>query len=529
MIAKINKILLYIIPFLAVLLLVAFLLKNSFSYSDLDLGWHLQVGSSIIDNHQISQINKYNYTLHNYPWIDHEWLANALMAYIYSVFGSLSLQFAFLLFALIAFYVSWKRSLLMNNSRFNKYLSFAILFFGFWASQPHLGIRVQEFGLIGVGLLLLLIDKYPRKKSLLYFIPLLFLLWTNIHASFILGLGLFGLYCLYLYLGPYLNKLPFFKHFSYTLPDNRVRRLILFIFVLSLGTTLINPYGIYLYSFLGGYSNAFYMSYIREWQGQFSLPLVYSQIIYLSLSATCIIIWVWFNKQNKEKISLWHFGLFILFFMLAWRSRRHFPLFVVTSLPLLALFYQEIFKSIWDSFSYYSKVIILSFFALSSLLISFLIIIYLPLNQHVINSFCDSKYPCAAVDYLKNHPETEKQRIFSEYNWGGYLIWSYQNKQLFIDGRMPQVSYNNHSILEEYLEFRQSTEKAKQKLDEYQIDLVLIKNKPMGFSLKKWEKTLLDVNDSDLISQDELYNFLYSSDEWQIIFRDNLSSIYGRK
>jgi hypothetical protein len=529
MLSKITKILLYIVPALVVLLLSILLLKNSFSYSDLDLGWHLQAGSSIISNHQVSTLNQYNYTLENEAWLDHEWLPNALMAYIYSSFGSLALQFAFLALALVAIYLAWRRSLLLDNSRFNKYLSFIFLFIGIWASQPHLGLRVQELGLIGVMTLLIFIDNYPRKKYLLYFTPILFLFWANIHASFLLGLALLGLYCGYLYLAPYLIKLPFLKCFSLPSLKSKEKHRVLLILVLSLLFTLINPYGLQLYSFLGAYGNTFYMSYIREWQGQFSLPLYYPQIIYLSLSATGAIIWTWFGYKNKEKINLWDFGLFVMFFVLAWRSRRHFPLFVLVSLPLLILFYQETFKSIWQSFTFNIRVLILSFLALALLFSSILIAMYLPFNQHPINSFCGRQYPCAAVNYLKNHPEISNQRLFSEYNWGGYLIWSYPAKKIFIDGRMPQVLYKNHSILEEYLEFRKSVDKAQIKLDEYQINLVLIKNKLNDLQLKTWEKTLLSVKDEDLVVTDSLRDYLRQSDEWQLIFQDNLSLIYLRE
>lgn len=515
-------------PFLAGLLLLVFLLKNSFSYSDLDLGWHLQAGNNIISSHEISSFNQYNYTLINEDWIDHEWLLNAVMAYIYDFLGSLSLQLAFLALALIAFYLSWRRSLLSYNSNFNKYLSFIILFIGFWASQPHLGIRVQEFGLIGLVSLLIFIDTYPQKKYLLYFTPLLFLVWANMHASFTLGLVLLGLYCGYLYLAPYLSKLSFLNFFSFLLLKNREKNKVLLILGLSVVATLINPYGWQLYSFLGGYGNTFYMSYIREWQGQFSLPLYYPQLIYLSISAAGAIIWAWFNRKRNKTIGFWDSGLFVLFFMLAWRSRRHFPLFVVVSLPLLVLFYQDIFKSVWHNFTLNIRVVILSFLALSLLLSSLLISTYLPFNQHIINSFCDSQYPCSAVDYLKNNQETHSQRMFSEYNWGGYLIWAYPEKKLFIDGRMPQVVYKNHTILEEYLDFRKSIDSAQEKLDEYQINLVLIKNNQKKIRLHPWEKILLNVKDSDLVVTDFLHDYLKESDEWQIVFQDKLSSVYSR-
>ena len=528
--SKRIKFLHYILPVLAIGFLSVFLLKNSFSYSDLDLGWHLRVGQDIINSQLVSSVNNYNYTLFNIPWVDHEWFLNLVMAKVYNNFTSLGLHLMFLLVILLVFYLTWRRaSKFLGNSRFNKYLSFILLFFGIWASQAHLGIRVQEFGLLGLIILLGIIDNYPRNRKIIYYIPLLFLFWANIHASFILGLALLITYCGYLYIAPYLNRIKFLQVFSLPVLKKKDKNRVLGVLLLSVVASLINPYGVTLYSFLSGYSNSFYMSYIREWQGQFFLPLHYSQLIYLAFSATGVLLWFFLEKRTKIKIKLWDLGIFLLFFILAWRSRRHFPLFVASSLPLLALFYQEIFKSIWQSFSSQMKLVILSFTTVSIFFSCLAIIIYLPLKQNVIDDFCGIRYPCAAVSYLKTHPDTKNDRLFSEYNWGGYLLWAYPEKQLFIDGRMPQVVYKDHSILEEYLEFRKSEEDAERMLNEYKINLVLIKKNQTVLSLKPWLKILMSINETDLAGSDYLKDYLLSAQHWRPVFQDNLSIIFMRR
>ncbi|MCF7860460.1 hypothetical protein K9M09_02470 [Patescibacteria group bacterium] len=528
--SKILKLLLYILPVLAFWLLSVFLLKNSFSYSDLDLGWHLRAGQDIISNWSVSSVNNYNYTLVNQPWVDHEWLLNLVMAKIYNNFTSLGLHLIFLLVILLAFYLAWRRAYkFLGKSLFNRYLSFIFLFIGLWASQPHLGIRVQEFGLLGLIILLSIIDNYPKNKKVIYYIPLLFLLWANVHASFILGLALLSAYSCYLYVSPFLIKIKFLRNFSLSLLKIKDKNRILVVLLLSVVASLINPYGATLYGFLSGYSNTFYMPYISEWQGQHSLPWHYPQLIYLSLSATGALLWFWFERQQLMKIKLWDLGLFLLFFILAWRSRRHFPLFVFISLPLVILFYQEIFKSFWQSFSVQIKVILLSFLTISIFFSFLFILIYLPLKQKVIDDFCNIQYPCMAAEYLKNHPETERSRMFSEYNWGGYLLWAYPEKQIFIDGRMPQVAYKEHSILEEYLEFRKSKENAEKMLNEHQVDLVLIKKNQKVLSLNSCLQILLNVKDEELVRTDHLKEYLLSSKEWRLIFQDDLSVMFARQ
>ena len=72
--------------------------------------------------------------------------------------------------------------------------------------------------------------------------------------------------------------------------------------------------------------------------------------------------------------------------------------------------------------------------------------------QNPFNSFCQN-YPCGAVKFLKNNPQYHNLKIFNDYNYGGYLIWTCPNIKLFIDGRLPQYDFAGHTLMEEYYEF----------------------------------------------------------------------------
>ena len=83
------------------LLLFSFLLCNSFSYLDPDLGWHLKVGEEIIQEKSVPSLEHYDYTLVGKKWVDHEWLLNIATFAVYDNFGYITLNIIFALLIII--------------------------------------------------------------------------------------------------------------------------------------------------------------------------------------------------------------------------------------------------------------------------------------------------------------------------------------------------------------------------------------------------------------------------------------------
>ena len=69
------------------LLFFSVLLRNSYLSLDPDLGWHLKIGSEIVQNREIPRIEHYDYPMLGRSWVDHEWLMNAITYLIYNNFG----------------------------------------------------------------------------------------------------------------------------------------------------------------------------------------------------------------------------------------------------------------------------------------------------------------------------------------------------------------------------------------------------------------------------------------------------------
>lgn len=523
MIKKINFV--HIFWFFFYLLITAVLLYGAYSYLDPDLGWHLKVGEEIYLSGQVPHINYYNFTFKG-DWVDHEWLSNLIIYRLYESFGYpmiVTLFAGLILFVLIL----QARYLSKLYGIQNFWLIAVFQIFGVLASLPHFGVRIQELALLFVLLLLIIIDKYTSSKKiylLLAFLPI-FYLWANLHASFLIGFFILIAWWS-VKLGEWLiNKYKLKNsYFDTNNPFSLSELWLIIIFIcLSVAATLFTPYKIELYSFLAGYSNSAYLSLIQEWLPQYSYPFLYSQLIYLALGSAAVILYIYNNLKKGRGIQAWKILLTIVFLVLSFKSRRHFPLFYIVSLPLII-----------ETFSqYFSNLKIFFHLWLKSLVIICLLLITVAKVQTIkfvgdpFNSFCH-KYPCKAVDYLKNNAVYDNKQMLNSYGWGGYMIWVIPQRQIFIDGRLPQVAYQGWSFIEEYYSFYESKERAKANLDKHDIELVLLGIKNEYPKVKKWENIIFKINENSLSPKDNLKEYLNSSNEWQIIYQDETAVIYEK-
>jgi len=499
------------------------LLRGSLSYLDPDFGWHLRVGQEIAQTQLVPQVNYYNYTFSG-NWVDHEWLSNWALYEIYNSIGYIGLAVVFsLLIILVLILLNVLAHRIITKSSLIVYI---VIFqtIGLIASLPHLGIRIQEFGLLFILLLLIIIYSYQRTKKwrfLVWLIPL-FYLWSCWHASFLLGLLVLLMWLLIKIGERFLFHYRKFNWIDYSERlTSRNLALVITFFLLSIGITFLTPYRQELYSFLGGYGNTIYLSYIQEWLSQFSYPFVYWQLFYLAIVVVALILYFFYNRQ---KINLWTVALVLLFFVLSFKSRRHFPLLFVVSFIFLLESYIKIFGNTRFKINYWLKIYVL--FCLIMAISWQWLAINLNLRPE---TFFSQDYPVQATEFLKSNPQYSNINIFNDYVWGGYLIWVYPEKKLFIDGRLPQVRFANHTFLEEYLDFFKENTNIKEKISDYNIGLIMIKSQDKELKPKKWERLIFGFRDEDFDYTNYLRKYLVTSTDWRVIYSDQTAIIYFRE
>lgn len=487
-----------IVPLFLVLFFIFFLPPI-----DPDLGWQLRCGEKIFKREGLCSVNKFSLLLSDYRWVNHHWLSQLVTFSAFRFFGLKSLSFLNGLVLATALLLFW---LSIRNFKLEKTAALFLAVFFSWEVFS-LGWRSQLWGIAGFCFLLWLKTKSDANPLFLWTLPIVLLLWTNLHGSFILGLALAGLILLDLFLQKKIT--------------GRVFSLILF---LCFGATFLNPFGWRIYQeawrhFAGPIDLG---KIIAEWT-PLSLPVRWA--ILLVGSAFLIYFFASFPKTSPE-IS--PFFLLPLAF-LSLKARRHLPFFVLYS---WFLFFSFPLKKLKDFSQKYAASEIYLVFSLLILPLFLIAPIRLAGTLSWFNASCPPSplnYPCGAVEFLKNQPK--KGNLFNRYEWGGFLIWQLPEYKIFVDGRMPAwPTPEGKSPYSIYLETLQTRPGWEEMLAKYQIDWILIS--PGTFMDLKLSGKAVDFNWKDdpptTIYPAPNFKNPYS-EKWQKVYRDKVSVIYHKR
>ena len=238
----------------AVVVILAFPVTRTIQ--DPDFWWHLRAGQLIIQHGGLLGNDPFTYTVPGHHWTMHEWLNEVLFAIEYAI-GGLGL----IVFVLSA--VTWAGLLcVMQKARLRHPGRGALgagMLIAVVAGFPIWGPRVQMITFAFAALTLLLVERHLVRggKAIWWLVPL-FLLWTNFHSGFVIGLGFIAIILVAELVGGWL-------HMPDPAPRERLRPL-LFVLIASIAVSMINPNGptILLYA-LGTQTSGAQQSLIEEW------------------------------------------------------------------------------------------------------------------------------------------------------------------------------------------------------------------------------------------------------------------------
>jgi len=331
------------------------------------------------------------------------------------------------------------------------------------------------------------------RRGMLWLLPLLTIVWANLHSGYLLGIALLICYMfgesLQLLFGPKDDR---------GLEWSGIRWLALMT-VLSFAAAVINPNGpeLWIYPFFTLGSGAM-QQYILEWQSpDFHLNLFWPFAATLVIGLLSLI----FSKKRPAWIDI------ILFAGLAAAgllSARHIPLFAIVSSPIIARYllssvegsrlYPLLSGEVTADISGRLKalnwlILIIALIAAGTWAFS-----KIEKNDETIANY----FPVSAVDYIETS-DLDTKRGFNSYKWGGYLIW--RGTPVFIDGRADVYG-------DEFLHNYQRTFGLKvdwqEPLEEFDVDYILME------------------------STHSLLTLLAESPDWKQVYKDPVASIYSR-
>ena len=403
--------------FLAAIGGISFHLK--YCVLDLDIWWHLKVGDWILANRAVPHTGILSRTAATRPWVAYSWGYEVLLSWAYRWFGLLGVGvFGTLLTIAIAYAVYWMLRRLSGRFWVALALAAVVCSAFLFNGMP----RPFFFSVVFFCVVLTLVLEANRsgRVELLYWLPLIFVVWANLHIQFI-----YGLFLIVLLVGvnvaqrmaAYFGIAP-----SFLLPPTLPLGKLLAIFAASVLATLLGPNLYHPYQAVYEYSKAkFTYTIIIELQ-----PLSfrgYSHYAQLMLTA-----FAFFAVGWRRKIDLFKLAMLTACSVVAYRTMRDAWFICIPAAACIADFpASEEQRDKPDSGLELSGV------AAAVLVLLFLFSRGTNFSERSLDGMISANYPVDAVNFLRRNPPPGP--LYNNLNWGGFLMWYMPDYPVAIDGR----------------------------------------------------------------------------------------------
>ena len=413
-----------------------------------DYFWHVKVGEYIVKFKEIPKTCLYSWYAieNNLMFTLHEWLYEVIIYGFYKVFNNfapLAYLITFLTILTTFLYKTTIKKLLNKNLiLFIPFIALITINLALYSlPRPH----IISWILVAITIYLSY-DLYQNDSNKIYWLPLITVIWGNIHGgSSCLAYMIPGLFMV-------LGLFNFNKFFiiNEKLPKEKIIRYLIII-ILNILALCLNPYGyeMVLYPYINILDDTM-TTIINEWHPlsiKTSTGIIAFILIFYNL---------YIYYQGKQKLKLIDFSLFLVFVYLAISSYRFVPLLIIVS-----------FYTTLNYLNYSNKGI-----KGNSLIVTLITgILLITITQ--INNVNDKLYNKDLDDELiTTIKDLKPERLYNDYNIGGYLI--YNEIDVFIDGRAD--AYSKANLKDAYSLMVGNGPDTQKLLDKYNFDLLITEN-----------------------------------------------------
>jgi len=458
-----------------------------------DVWWHLQLGQDILRTHEIGLYDDYSHSARGNFRPPQQWLFEVLQAAVYGGVGETGL--VWLRMVLAAASLGLLGALLIR--RRSAYLAAtAMLVLVASASMPNVTCRPHlVMPLLLLALLSILIGSNKR-RWLQWLTPLVFVLWANLHASLVLGLGIVGAWMVYRACGGGDKIGDGLRWSGQGLAEAAG------VLVASLAGSMVNPAGVklltYSLKYLPGGEYEYAAQAVQEWQaptlGSFDMA---ATTLVLVGGALLILL----RARQVSVFELLVVGLMVVM-GLRW-GRAAMPAAIVIAwvvTPVLSEWLRGVSPALlgWSRGSENEP---------EKLLPPALVIVMLvgvaAISRPVLakRSLDVNLFPVAATDWIESHDLAGN--MYNPYHWGGYLIHRlYPRHRVFIDGR---VDMYGEKVFKDWLTLREARDGWEEIASKYGV---------------KWGLAEVDV---------ALTEAVRSSANWQVMYEDPQAVVFVRR
>lgn len=459
--------------------------------SDPDLGWHLKYGEYFFKTGEVLKTNPLTQLMPDYRWNNSSWLTDLITYQAFSNFNFLGITILGAIVITLTVFFFGKAAKL---SIFEKSIIFPLLVY-ITSPVNSIAFRGQILSLMILGIMYYILSLYEKDKKLSLLLIPLFLVWGNLHGQYLIGLGLFFLWIII-----YLTKeayLEYRKDIRKLVKDNIY---LLVSFVGSAFAILINPFGIGVYLEALSFSNNPLQKDIVEFIAPVDFSIVWWHLLFLGSTMVAGVMLLGTGKRNLDKAPF-YLPSFLLLLFTFWIKRYTWTFYYMSIFLLQPVVH--FFEPDNKRHSQYTALVL----SIAFLLIA--IFIKQPFSQFTHmnwDKYCRITVNCSAKAsefVIKNKLNNDK--LFTIYDYGGFIDWNYPEIKPTIDGRMHLWrDKNNFSAFAYFLPIEQNTTKD---INEAPYNTVLTSRlKPVYFRLQE----------------------LANEGKWRLVYQDDYSAVFIR-
>ena len=291
----------------------------SWLLTDSDTGWHIRTGEVILQSGGVPVVDSFSFTMGGQPWIAWEWLSDVTMALAHHIGGLAGVVWVAMLLLGMTSVVVYKEAVAESGHRL---IAISLTWLAMSASTIHWLARPHLVTPLMVALFCRVLDSVEKKQNpaRLWSLPLLTILWANLHGGFFVGIALICTYAV----GAGAEELLLGS--SETLWV-RSRKYVLAAAACALAS-LVNPYGYRLHLHIAQYLGAsFYFARISEFQSIDFHSFTAAYFETLLILAIAAAVWHLHSRRLTHALLLLSWSHLALF------SARNIPIFAVIAVP----------------------------------------------------------------------------------------------------------------------------------------------------------------------------------------------------
>jgi hypothetical protein len=245
---------------------------------DAGIGWHIRTGQQILVSHAVPRVDSFSSTMRGKPWFAWEWFYDVLVGSLERWAGLNGV--VWFTAVVIAAVFSWTFRLLIHRGT-NVFVALVLVLLAASASMIHFLTRPHVVSWLFTLAWFWILDSsesdclQPRSaecsavggRQRLWLLPLLILVWVNVHGGFLVGFVLVAIYWASAVWSAMRLKDDKFDEFLAKMRWQAQARSLALAGFASAAASLANPYGwklhLHIYRYL---SNRFLMEHIDEFQ-----------------------------------------------------------------------------------------------------------------------------------------------------------------------------------------------------------------------------------------------------------------------